>query len=87
MAFRYTPFESYLASATKAARKSLRIRQRDLADILGCTIVTIWNYESGRSMPSGAYIDLLHRLCREKGITPPDFFITNYEAIQRTEKI
>ncbi len=79
MTYRYT--NTYHKEALKEVRKNLKVTKRSLALALGCTEVTIGNYERGRNLPSGSYIDLLHRLCRERNIEPPEFYNTNYRTI------
>lgn len=86
MGFRYTDIKSYNAAETKTVRKKLGITQREFAYALGCTEVTIRNYESGRNLPSAQYIDLLHRLCRERNILPSNFLTTDYAPIMKKHR-
>lgn len=69
------------AKAIKEVRQRLGLKPSALAHALGCTEATIRNYERGRNLPSGQYIDLLHRLCRVRGVNPPEFYDTFYRSI------
>ena len=59
---------TYHPERFKEMRHKLNIKQRDLATILGSTVVTVQNYESGRREPNGYVVEVLHRLCREQKI-------------------
>lgn len=74
MAFRYTKPDLYNPKPLQDIRKKAGLTQRDIADALGCTTVTIRNYEHGRTLPSGEYIDLMHRLTRQSNFSPAEFY-------------
>lgn len=74
MAFRYTKLDLYNPKPLQSIRRKVGLTQRDIADALGCTEVTIRNYEHGRTLPSGEYIDLMHRLVSQADFEPAEFY-------------
>ena len=56
-------------------RQQLGLSQARLADELGCTPTSIRNWEHRRSSPAGYYVDALHRLCDNNGVSPPLFYL------------
>ena len=57
----------------KAWRKQQRITQQQLADILGCTKITVSNWERGARIPKAKFLMKLIKLSKEK-VTANDFF-------------
>lgn len=55
-------------------RHLLRLTQYEFARILGCTAESVRNWEHGRSIPAGQYIDAFYKICKSRQITPPSFF-------------
>ena len=60
----------------KEARQTKNLTQKELAELLNVTPVTVRNWESGRSTPD---IDTLYKICHVLGLKVVDLFATEKE--------
>jgi len=57
--------------ALRRHRKDRALRVEELSSLVGCSVKTLWFYESGRTIPSATMVG---RFAAELGCDPGDLF-------------
>jgi DNA-binding transcriptional regulator YiaG len=59
-------YRQFSGAKLKAAREALGVSRNRLAPWVGCTVMSIYNWETGRKVPSAQYLDALAANLRVK---------------------
>lgn len=55
-------------------RKNLNLSQRELSDIIGCSVDSVKNWENSRANPAGQFIERMMRLYYNEGFGLTKFY-------------
>jgi DNA-binding transcriptional regulator YiaG len=59
-------YRQFSGAKLKAAREAIGVSRNRLAPWVGCTVMSIYNWETGRKVPSAQYLDALAANLRVK---------------------
>lgn len=69
-------YRQFSGDKLKKARQALKISRNRLAPWVGCTVMSLYNWETGKRTPSAQYLDALAQQLRVK----VDYFFDVTEA-------